>query len=422
MTGKVDTVKRSLVETENQLSKFARSTRWCLIPVIGLAIAGCGGGIASDAVVQVGGTPITKTTFQHWLAVAASSTSAATPGSTAPKPAVPDPPAYTACIAHLEATAPKPAKGQAKPTSTELKSECKEQYESLKQEVLGFLISSSWVIGEAEHLGVKVSDKEVTKEFAKIKNEQFPKPAEFQKFLATSGQTVSDLLLRVKLNMLSAKIQKKVAKGKGAPTKAEIEKYYKENKTRYGTSEKRNVDVVLTKTEAQATKAKKEIESGKSFASIAKKVSIDPTSKATGGLLTGVVKGQEEAALNTAIFGAKANVLGGPVKTPFGYYVYEVKSITAGSQQALKQVESEIKQQLSAQTEQTALSKFVKEFKKTWTAKTDCRAEYTVMDCKSYKAPKTPTGLAAPTTATPQTTTRTPAVKVAPAVKVKKTK
>lgn len=38
--------------------------------------------------------------------------------------------------------------------------------------------------------------------------------------------------------------------------------------------------IVLTKTQAQAEKAKKEIEAGKSFSSVAKAVSIDPISKA----------------------------------------------------------------------------------------------------------------------------------------------
>ena len=178
--------------------------------------------------MQVGSNPITKTTFEHWLSVAAASSATTATGKTA-KPVVPVPPDYTECIAHLEATAPKPAKGQSKPTSAQLKSECEQQYKSLQQEVLGFLISSQWVIGEASHLGVNVSDAEVKKEFEKITNQQFPKAAEFEKFLATSGQTVSDLLLRVKLNMLSSKIQKKIASGKGTPSKAEIEKYHKEN-------------------------------------------------------------------------------------------------------------------------------------------------------------------------------------------------
>ena len=376
--------------------------------VVGLSA--CGGGIPSNAVVQVGGNPITKTTFEHWLSVAAASTATPT-GATAAKPVVPDPPTYTACIAHLEATAPKPAKGQSKPTSAQLKSQCEQQYKSLQQEVLGFLISSAWVIGEAESQGVKVSDAEVKKEFEKIKSQQFPKAAEFQKFLATSGQSVSDLLLRVKLNLLSSKIQQKIAKQKGTVTQAEISKYYNEHKSQFGAPEKRNVKIILTKTEAAANKAKQEIESGKSFASVAKSTSIDPTSKAKGGELTGVVKGQEEKALDEAVFSAKKNVLGGPVKTPFGYYIYEVTATTPGSQQTLTQAQSSIKQQLTAQQQQQALSKFVKEFRKKWEGKTECRSGYLVQDCKGYKKPKTtPTeGSAVPQTSTPPQTTSTPA-------------
>jgi foldase protein PrsA len=365
------------------------------IPALGavffavLGLSACGG-IPGDAVVQVGGKPITKSTFEHWMGVAAAS-SATT--ATASKPVLPVPPDYTACIAHLQATTPKPAKGQPPVTTAALKSQCEQQYKSLQQEVLGFLISADWVVGEAEHLGVKVTDKEVQKEFEKIKTQQFPKPAEFEKFLKSSGQSVSDLLLRVKLNLLSAKIQSKISKG-GTVTKAQIEKYYNEHKSTYGTPEKRTIAIILTKTEATAANAKKEIESGKSFASVAKAVSIDPTTKAKGGVIVGVTKGEEEQALNSAIFSAKVNTLGGPVKTPFGYYIYEVKSITPGSQQTLAQSEAAIKQQLSTTGQQTALTKFVKDFKTKWTAKTECRSGYAVMDCKGFKAPKGETGAA----------------------------
>ena len=36
------------------------------------------------------------------------------------------------------------------------------------------------------------------------------------------------------------------------------------------------------------------------------------------------------------------------MKTPFGYYIYEVKSTTTGNQQTLAQAEASIKQQLTA--------------------------------------------------------------------------
>ena len=361
-----------------------------------VAFAACGG-IPGDAVVTVDGKPIKKTTFNHWLSVAAAS-SAATTGA---KPPIPEPPHYTACIAAAKAAA-KPAKGQAPPSEAQLKSQCEQEYKSLQQEVLGFLISSTWVLGEASSLGVKVTDKEVKKQFEKIKNQQFPKSAEFEKFLKTSGQTVSDLLLRVKLNLLSSKIQQKVVKEKSKVTQAQVQKYYNENQKRFEAPEKRNVLIVLTKTEAAANKAKQEIESGKSFESVAKRVSIDPTSKASGGKLNGIVKGQEEKALDAAIFSAKKNVLSGPVKTPFGYYIFSVQTTVPPAKQTLKDAEASIKSQLTATQQQGALSKFVKEFKKKWTAKTECRSGYTVADCKGFKAPKT-TSTSAPATTTPAT-------------------
>jgi len=349
-----------------------------------VGISACGG-IPGDAVVQVSGTPIAKTAFEHWMKVASASSAT---GSTE-KPVIPEPPNYTACIAHLAATTAKPAKGQKAPTTAELKSQCATEYKSLQSEVLGFLISSQWVLGEASSLGIKLSDAEVKKEFAKIKSQEFPKPSEFEKFLSTSGQTVSDLLLRVKLNLLSQKIEKKIIKEKSTVTEAQVQKYYNENKSKYGTPEKRNVQIILTKTEAAAKSAKKEVESGKSFASVAKKVSIDPTSKANGGLLKEVTKGEEEQALDTAIFAAAKNVLGGPVKTPFGYYVYEVLSTTPGTQQPFSKVKATVKQQLVSTGEQSALTKFTKGFKTKWKSKTECRSGYIVADCSSYKAPKT---------------------------------
>jgi foldase protein PrsA len=352
-----------------------------LFAVAGLSACG---GIPDNAVLQVDGKPLTKVTFNHWMGVAAAST------ATGGQAVIPEPPKYTACIAHLEATTPKPAKGTAAPTRAQLKSQCEQQYKSLQQEVLGFLISASWVEGEASQLGVKVPDKEVKKRFVQIKEQQFPKPAEFEKFLASSGQTVSDLLFRVKGNLLASKIQQKIVKSKSNVSQAQITKYYNEHKQRFEVPEKRSVNIILTKTEAAAKKAKSEVASGKSFASVAKSVSIDPVSKAHGGLLPEVVKGQEEQALSSAIFAAKKNVLSGPVKTSFGYYVFEVKSATPGSVQPLAQAQASVRSQLVATQQQTALSSFIKNFKKKWTAKTDCRAGYVVMNCKQYKPPKAP--------------------------------
>ena len=359
-------------------------------------LAACGGGIPSDAVVQVNGSPIAKSTVQHWITVASASSAAST--GAASKPVVPEPPAYTACIAHLKAIEPKPAKGQTAKTEAQLKTECEAQYKAAQQQVLGFLIAVDWIFNEAEAMGIKVTDKEVVKHFNELKKAQFPTEAKFQAFLASTGETVSDLLLRIKQSMLEKKIQEKITKAHKNVSEAEVAKYYNEHKSTYGQPEKRNLRIVLTKTEAAAKQAKSEIESGKSFASVAKSKSIDPTSKDSGGELPGVVKGEEQKALSEAVFAAKQGVLSGPVKTPFGYYIFEVKSTSPATQQTLAQVKATIKQQLQSTGQQTSLSKFVKEFQKKWKAKTECRSGYVVEDCKEYKAPKTSSTGAAVTT------------------------
>jgi hypothetical protein len=80
-------------------------------------------------------------------------------------------------------------------------------------QVMGFLISSDWVLGEATDLNIHVSEGEVRHTFDHIRNQQFPKKNEFKGFLKQSGQTVADLMFRVRLNITSTRIQKHVLAG-----------------------------------------------------------------------------------------------------------------------------------------------------------------------------------------------------------------
>lgn len=80
-------------------------------------------------------------------------------------------------------------------------------------QVMGFLISADWVLGEATALHVETSSAEVRRTFDRIRRQQFPKAAELTRFLRQTGETVEDLLLRVKLQLDSERIQRKVVVG-----------------------------------------------------------------------------------------------------------------------------------------------------------------------------------------------------------------
>ena len=372
------------------------------IAVPAVALSACGNSVPGNAVAKVGGDSITKTQFNHWMQVAAISSQGALPGQQKTAVQVPQPPDFASCVAQKQKTAPKPAKGQPKPTTAQFKAQCKQEYEGLRDQVLQFLISAQWIQGEASDQGVKVSDAEVNKQFQQTKKQSFPKEKDYQKFLKDSGMSQSDILFRVRLDTLSNKLREKVTKGKDKVTDAEVAAYYNKNKQRFAQPERRDLRIVLTKTKPKALQARQAIDSGTPFKTVAKKFSIDQASKAQGGVLLAVAKGQQEKALDTAIFKAKKGQLNGPIKTQFGYYVFKVQKVTPATQQSLAQAKETIKQLLASQNQQKALDSFVKDFRKKWKDKTNCRKDFVTQDCKNAPKPKNTTST--PPGAVPQPT------------------
>ena len=114
----------------------------------------------------------------------------------------------------------------------------------------------------------------------------------------------------------------------------------------------------MNKSEAKAKEALSRLQGGESFKKVVKDLSTDPATKQQDGRLLGIAQGQQEKALDTAVFAAKRNELGGPIKTQQGYYVFKVTRITPASKQGLEQSKEGIRQLLISQTQQKALDNF----------------------------------------------------------------
>jgi foldase protein PrsA len=365
---------------------------------VGFVAAGCGGGssasIPGNAIASVDGNAVDKTEFNHWLGIVAKSSGQA-------NAAVPDPPNFTQCVADKRKSTPKPGKGQPKVTDGQLKTQCQTEYNALRDQVVGLLVTYRWVQGEAKDRKVSVTDADVQKSFQSQKKQSFPKEADYQKFLKQSGQTQDDILLRVKIDLLFSKIRDQVIKGKDNVTDAQLQSFYDKNKSRFSTPETRDLLVVLTKNQAQAKKARAAIQKGQPWAKVAKQYSIDQASKSQGGKLANQAKGSLEKSLDAAVFSANKGKLEGPVKTQFGWYVFKVTGITKATTQSLAQAKATIKQTLASQNQQKALDGYITGFKKRWRDKTECRKGYTTSDCSNGPKP-TPTPTAA--TGAPGTT------------------
>jgi foldase protein PrsA len=349
-----------------------------------VAFAGCGNSVPTGAVAKVGDATITQDEFDKWLNTAARGNAQ---GGTA---VAPDPPEFTKCVAAKQKT-PVP-KGQKKPTEAALKKQCKTEYDALRREVMQFLIQAEWVQQEADDQGIKVTDKEIKRSFEDQKKQAFPTEKAYKEFLTNSGMSEEDILFRVKLNELQQKLTQKVTEDAKKVSDADVEAYYAKNKKRFAQPERRDLRVVLTKTESKAKQAKKALDSGQPFKKVVKKYSIDEASKSQAGLLPAVSEGQQEKAFDRAIFAANKGRLEGPVKTQFGWYVFKVEKVTKASQQTLEQSKETIKNLLRSQRQQKALDGFIKSFREDYKDQTDCADDYRVAECKNAPKDESNTG------------------------------
>jgi len=360
--------------------------------VAATALVACGSSdnsVPGNAVANVDGTPITRADYEKWAAITAKGSAQ---GRTV---VIPDPPAFTRCIATLRSQS-RPARGQPAPTDVTLRAQCRQQNDALVAQTMGTLIQNLWIEKEAEAQDVSVSDAAVRRQLAATKAQSFRNDAAFQRFLKTSGMTEADVLARVRIQALAAALTRKIQTSVSPVTDAQIQSYYNRNRAQFALPERRDVQLILTRTAAQANAAKSAVQGGTSWAAAARQYSTDAASKATGGELKGVSQGQQDRAFDQAAFAARKGVIVGPVKGQFGYYLVRVTTITPAQQTPLADARSQIRALLQQQGAQTKMNTFIGDFQNRWKSKTNCRTGYVVQLCKNAPAVRTTSTAATP--------------------------
>jgi phosphatidylethanolamine-binding protein (PEBP) family uncharacterized protein len=396
----------------------------------GVVLCGCGGGPAAlkpGVVAQVGNVPIGEAELNHLISLEATVASKNT-GAKVTEPVILDPPNYTTCVANKLAarqaeglalhTHGKPsASAQLSPAETKRlsafwKTFCAGEYGKFEPPALEGLIYQDWILGEAADLGLHVAPAEIQSQLSSEKA-ALAKQSAYQKLLNMAGLTSADLARKATISLLTGKLGSKVstqimaeANSQGV-SHAQIAANYKENLRKYEHPETRNVQLILTESFGSALQAKREIASGKSFASVEKRVSQYPEEqvKKDGGLLPealmrkkfetikhstpGASTPNDEKIFEEAIFSAKEYVLTGPVKTSEAYFLFQVTKINKEEPTGtLAQAEGAIKSTLIYHHGESMFANFNAELEKRWKAKTNCAKNFVVAYCEQYNPPK----------------------------------
>ena len=320
----------------------------CALAAIGLA--GCGGDedVPADAVAVVDGQEIAKSD-------------------------------YDALIAQ--------AKKSYKNQKREFPAAGSQEFQTLRNQAVQFLVQREQFEQKAEDLDVEVTDKQVDARLEQIKKQYFGgDQKKFEKQLKEQGITAEQVRNDIRAQIVSEKIFAKVT-GDAKVTDEEIAAYYAKNKTQYSQPESRDVRHILVKTKKQADDLYTQLQNGANFAALAKKFSEDTGSKANGGKLT-ISKGQTVAPFDQTAFLLKKNDISKPVKTEFGYHIIQPLTDTKPAKVTpLKDVQASIKQQLQQTEKNEAMTKWVDDLKKDYEDKVSYATGFTPPpDAKSTTA------------------------------------
>ncbi len=205
--------------------------------------------------------------------------------------------------------------------------------------------------GKKSFLDRLIIKKLLLKEAAKNNVEQ---DKEFQNRLAEIKEQL----------IIESLLKKKLTSGANI-TDESIQKFYDTNKEKFRKEREINTRHILLKSEEEAKQVKEKLAAGEDFADVAKRYSIDPNAKVTGGEVGFHPKGTLLPEYEAAAFKlTKVGQVSPITKTQFGYHIIRLEGIKPPQYVPLAEVKDFIKQQLVQEKQKEVLDKYIEDLKK----------------------------------------------------------
>lgn len=210
---------------------------------------------------------------------------------------------------------------------------------------------------------------------AKARKSRLQESADFKKIMKfQEDQALASVLMNEDRDGSEGQRIKEKAEN---PSEEQLKAYFEKNAQRYETAETftarhllvglkgapRMGDKGFTEEEAQArlAKIKGELQSGRSFESLAKEYSDDPGSKANGGLYQDTPYDSFVPEFQDAVRRQEIGKVGEPVKTLFGYHLILVEGRTPRQPAEFEKVKDRVKQQWISEQRESHRKGFMEE-------------------------------------------------------------
>ncbi|MBA7480571.1 Foldase protein PrsA [subsurface metagenome] len=237
--------------------------------------------------------------------------------------------------------------------------------------VLEGMILEILIEQKAKEQNITVKPEEIDKKIDELK----PKPT--AEDLSKMGMTIEELRQQVESQILMEKIVSKAV----IVTEKEIRDHFERYKANFAKPEEIKASHILLRTEVEAKAILSQLKAGADFAELARRESIDPTTKEKGGDLGFFSRGKMTPAFEEAAFALEAGEFSEVVETPYGYHIIKVDEKKPAQEPNLELVREEIRETLTEQ--------------KTWTTSSNLlqnlREEAKTIEIRLPEAPVTKT-------------------------------
>jgi peptidyl-prolyl cis-trans isomerase C len=231
-------------------------------------------------------------------------------------------------------------------------------------------IDQTLVKAEIDRRAEKISDGEIEKAVEKI-SRGLPEGMTLTNALSMQGMTMAELREQIVTTERMKKLYDVEAPATVKATDEQVETFYKENEVHFKTQESSDARHILIACKADAAEGvraeakacaesvRTQLVAGADFAKLAAVTSACP-SKAKGGSLGSVRRGQMVPAFEKAAFEQEVGAIGPVVETEFGYHVVQVTKRTPAGVTPLSDVSAKIREHLEGQSREKKFAEYVK--------------------------------------------------------------
>ena len=241
----------------------------------------------------------------------------------------------------------------------------------IQQMVMNELIQKTLLSNAARKEGMKATDEEVESSMKEIAA-SIPEGASLEEFAASAGVSLDRIRKQITEDTKIRKLYEKITADVAAPAEADVKKYFEEHPEEFAQKASIDASHILISTQgitepaqlAAKEKAAKELreelvaKKGENFGEMAG-VHSDCPSKAEGGNLGELEKGQMVPEFEAAAFAQEVGAIGETVKTQFGYHIIKVNGKKEAKTLAYADVQKDLTERLAQESKSAKMGAYV---------------------------------------------------------------